>query len=201
MTRETLKQAIPALLIAALLPGGALADGVGPGTDWPTAGGTVAALGDGATAGASTASSGTAGEAGLLASLSPGDRKIASALYEAQGGGVGKGRIRLDDIARARQEGFSWNEIFKRMKADGLLQEKNVGQVISKHASREVVGEAASAAEADKRSQARSKFLKSLGKPSQQSPVAAARSKLKPTARPGGGTPGRRAILTLAFVR
>ncbi|PIW29283.1 MAG: hypothetical protein COW30_05280 [Rhodospirillales bacterium CG15_BIG_FIL_POST_REV_8_21_14_020_66_15] len=91
--------------------------------------------------------------------LSPGGQKIARSLFEAQevqdtgtGGGTGDGTTAaadgdgtvsasafadgqpatLDQIAKAKADGSGWGQVFKEMKAAGLVSEKNLGQVISK---------------------------------------------------------------------
>jgi len=66
--------------------------------------------------------------------LSPGNRKIADALFRAQragDGGDGGTSWTTEDIALAKQQGTGWGNVFKRMKADGLVGEKNLGQIIS----------------------------------------------------------------------
>ncbi len=65
--------------------------------------------------------------------LTPRDQKIAQALVEAQTQNPGANAskpLTLDEItAMKRHEG--WGEIFKDMKAKGLLTQKNLGQVVS----------------------------------------------------------------------
>jgi hypothetical protein len=93
--------------------------------------------------------------------LSPGNQKIAQALYDAQvvktatpasstsssttstsstspsttpstsSTTTAPSKLTLDQIAAMKQSGRGWGEIFKQMKAQGLVQEKNLGQVIS----------------------------------------------------------------------
>ncbi len=79
--------------------------------------------------------------------LSPGNRKIARALFDAQQtqtttgtGTSGTGTtgptsktLTLDQIAAMKQSGQGWGEVFKQMKANGLVTEKNLGQVVSRY--------------------------------------------------------------------
>src|SRR5574337_725168 len=79
---------------------------------------------------------------GAFDKLSLGNQKIAQALCNAQPGGcpstpssATQKTLSRDEIAAMKQhKGFG--EIFKQMKEQGLVQEKNLGQVIS-HANRE----------------------------------------------------------------
>jgi hypothetical protein len=65
--------------------------------------------------------------------LAPRDQKIAQALFEAQTQNTGTNAskpLTLDEItAMKRHKG--WGEVFKDMKAKGLLTQKNLGQVVS----------------------------------------------------------------------
>jgi len=86
---------------------------------------------------------------GAFASLSPGGQKIAQALFEAQkttpptgttgGTGTTAGTatapkpLTLDEIAAKKQAGTGWGRVFKDMKAQGLVQDKNLGQVVSRY--------------------------------------------------------------------
>jgi len=89
---------------------------------------------------------------GSFEALSPGGQKITRALFDAQkqpessggnasdtsattdGGGTGTAETTtprsLDDIAAAKS-GAGWGRVFKEMKAEGLIAEKNLGQVVS----------------------------------------------------------------------
>lgn len=84
--------------------------------------------------------------AGAFESLSPGGQKIARSLFEAQTttpppgstGGTGGTTtapkpLTLDEIAAKKQAGTGWGRVFKDMKAQGLVQEKNLGQVVSRY--------------------------------------------------------------------
>jgi hypothetical protein len=66
--------------------------------------------------------------------LSPGNRRIATALFEAQKpSGPTVERLTLDDIARDRRSGKSWSEIFRSMKSQGLIQAESLSQVLGRH--------------------------------------------------------------------
>ena len=70
---------------------------------------------------------------GAFDKLSPGDQKIARALFEAQPTTQttnGATPLTLDQIA-AKKKHTGWGEIFKQMKAQGLVTDKNLGQAVS----------------------------------------------------------------------
>ena len=67
---------------------------------------------------------------GAFEKLSPGDQKIARALFEAQKTNGGTAPLTLDQIA-ARKQHTGWGEVFKQMKAQGLVTDKNLGQAVS----------------------------------------------------------------------
>ena len=74
-------------------------------------------------------------------SLSPGNQKIARALCEAQTTGTtttstAPKTLTLDEIAAMKQSGRGWGNVFKDMKAQGLVQDKNLGQVVSRYSQR-----------------------------------------------------------------
>ena len=52
----------------------------------------------------------------------------------------------LDQIAAQKQGGHAWGEIFQTMRDQGLVQEKNLGQVVSKYQRPSAAATAASAA-------------------------------------------------------
>jgi hypothetical protein len=63
--------------------------------------------------------------------LSPGNQKIAQALFAAEhpvAGGATK--LTLDQIAELK-ESEGWGKVFRQMKADGLIQARNLGRVVS----------------------------------------------------------------------
>ena len=64
--------------------------------------------------------------------LSPGNQKIANALFAAQKPTGTQTALTKDQIAGLRStEG--WGRVFKTMKADGLIQAKNLGHVVSSY--------------------------------------------------------------------
>ena len=72
---------------------------------------------------------------GAFANLSPGEQKIARALFDAQTRSTAPGAPRLlslDQIAAEKRGHDGWGEVFKDMKTRGLLTEKNLGQVVSR---------------------------------------------------------------------
>lgn len=75
---------------------------------------------------------------GAYASLSPGNQKIARALFEAQktrsGGTAASKPLTLDEIAARKQHGGGgWDKVVNDMKARGLVQARNLSQVVSRH--------------------------------------------------------------------
>ena len=98
----------------------------GTGTQ-PTSRGAGTQTGTGAGMQTSTTST------GAFQNLSPGGQRIAQSLYNAQNPPAGTTRLTLDQIATMKgREG--WGRVFKEMKTDGLVQAKNLGQVVSGHA-------------------------------------------------------------------
>jgi hypothetical protein len=70
---------------------------------------------------------------GAFQNLSPGGQKIAQSLFDAQHPPTGTKAMTLDQIAALKgKEG--WGRVFKEMKSDGLVQARNLGQVVSGHA-------------------------------------------------------------------
>ncbi len=74
-------------------------------------------------------------EASAFDQLSPGNQKIAESLFGEQSipDGATSEAWSLDQIAIARQDGQGWGKVFKQMKADGLVDAKNLGQLVSAH--------------------------------------------------------------------
>ena len=70
-----------------------------------------------------------------FASLSPGGQKIGRALFEAQSKSGTAKPLTLDEIAALKQN-RGWGEVFKSMKAQGLLTDKNLGDVVSSYERR-----------------------------------------------------------------
>ena len=71
---------------------------------------------------------------GRSASTLSADSQIALALYEAQipGGSPGAPRSRDELAAMARQSRSGWSQVFKQLKAEGLLEEQTLGQVVAR---------------------------------------------------------------------
>ena len=81
------------------------------------------------TSGTTMSSSGASASA--FQSLSPGNQKIANALFTAQSQSTsGRARLSRDQIATLKGSEGS-GRVFDQMKAEGFLQEKNLGQVVS----------------------------------------------------------------------
>jgi hypothetical protein len=81
------------------------------------------------------------GNQDAFARLSPGEQRIARALYDAQraGGDSGPGwgqaaaRARsLDEIAGMERGLAGWNQVFKQLKAEGLIAEQTLGHVVAR---------------------------------------------------------------------
>ncbi len=78
---------------------------------------------------------------------SPGNLKIATALFDAQSGetadppsdGDTASAWSMEDILQAKEDGQGWGQIFKQMKEDGAIDARNLGQLVSRH-SRELNG-------------------------------------------------------------
>lgn len=98
--------------------------------------GTVApslALGSGAVAQTKSMTSAPAFD-----KLSLGNKKVAASLYQAQTPGTSPTGspirpLTLQQIASKRLSGQSWGQIFREMKAQGLVQEKSLSQVVSRY--------------------------------------------------------------------
>jgi hypothetical protein len=98
--------------------------------------GTVApslALGSGAVAQTKSMTSAPAFD-----KLSLGNQKVAASLYQAQTAGTSPTGspirpLTLQQIASKRLSGQSWGQIFREMKAQGLVQEKSLSQVVSRY--------------------------------------------------------------------
>jgi hypothetical protein len=71
--------------------------------------------------------------AGAFDQLSPGNQQIAHALFEAQMASRPPGTppaLTPDDLAALKQSGQGWGDVFKQMQTQGLVQERNLGQVV-----------------------------------------------------------------------
>ena len=102
-------------------------------------------------ASASPASAQTATVDGAYAKLSPGNAKIVRALHEAQvtntmpappaessstTASAAPRTLTRDQIAAMKSGGQGWGQVFHAMKSQGLLVEKNLGQVVSRYEHR-----------------------------------------------------------------
>ena len=74
--------------------------------------------------------------------LSLGNQKVAAALYQAQNPAVASTAhgaapaarpLTLEEIASKRRSGQAWGQIFREMKAQGLVHEKSLGQVVARY--------------------------------------------------------------------
>jgi hypothetical protein len=165
-----LKRIGMALLGWVLVPGPALAQTAPAGSGTPTstvntgaAAGTTETTTPPSTPPAGTGTSSPTPEAGAFATLSPGNQKIAQSLFAAQvtkapastttGGATSPGArtssptgpstgstLSLDQIAAMKQAGQGWGQIFHQMKAEGLVEAKNLGEVIIQHQKQPTTG-------------------------------------------------------------
>ena len=75
---------------------------------------------------------------GAFESLSPGNQKIALAIFDSERRAgpttatAGTKPLSLDEIAQMKQDGKGWGVVFKEMKSQGLVQDKNLGQAVSR---------------------------------------------------------------------
>lgn len=83
-----------------------------------------------------------ASPASAYAKLSFGNQKVAAALYQAQNPAVASTAhgvapaarpLTLEEIASKRRNGQLWGQIFREMKAQGLVHEKSLGQVVARY--------------------------------------------------------------------
>lgn len=67
--------------------------------------------------------------------LSLGNQKVALALYQAQTPMMGTTArpFSLEQIAAKRRGGQGWGQIFRELKAQGLVHEKTLGQVVARY--------------------------------------------------------------------
>jgi len=66
-------------------------------------------------------------------SLSAGNKRIATALFEAQTTAEGVTRMTLEQIAQERRSGRKWGDVFQEMKSQGLIQAETLGQVLGRY--------------------------------------------------------------------
>jgi len=74
---------------------------------------------------------------GGYAKLTPGNQRVVDALYKAQrtsaAGSMAATGYTRDQMAAMKQSGLGWGQVFQRLKAQGLVREKNLGQVMSQY--------------------------------------------------------------------
>lgn len=150
---------------------------------------------------------------GAYENMSPGNQKVALALFEAQaaatgrvpgrsataesatgGSTIGPESLTLDEIAALKQRSRGWGQVFGEMKSRGLVQERNLGQVVSRYGHRPetttTVGTESGYYSAGGRSSGPGGHASSLA----GSSSAGARpdtNRSGPSAHPGGGQRGR----------
>lgn len=67
-------------------------------------------------------------------SLSPGNKRIATALFEAQSTTASDATpMTLEQIASEHRSGRKWGDVFQAMKAQGLIQAETIGQVLGRY--------------------------------------------------------------------
>ena len=67
-------------------------------------------------------------------SLSPGNRRIAVALFESQKPTAPGARpMTLEQIAQEKRSGKTWNEVFQAMKSQGLVQAETLAQALGRY--------------------------------------------------------------------
>jgi len=72
---------------------------------------------------------------GAFESLSPGNQKIALAVFDSElraDPTTATKVLSLDEIAAMKQGGKGWGKVFKEMQSQGLVQDKNLGQAVSR---------------------------------------------------------------------
>lgn len=91
---------------------------------------------------ASPTSAQTPSVAGAYERMSPGNQKVARALFDAQaaatpappGSGARASRtLTLDEIASQKQGTQGWGQVFQVMRSQGLVLETTLGQVVSRY--------------------------------------------------------------------
>lgn len=71
---------------------------------------------------------------GAYESLSPGNKRVAAALFEAQKSTTGgTAPLTRDQIAEERRSGKSWGDVFQAMKSQGLVQAESLAQVLGRY--------------------------------------------------------------------
>lgn len=85
-------------------------------------------------AGGSSQSATSTSASGDFEKLSPGDQKIARALFQNQSTGeasVNTKPLSLDEIAAMKLSGQGWARVFDEMKSRRLVRQRNLGQVVN----------------------------------------------------------------------
>ena len=88
-------------------------------------------------------------QTGAFAQLSPGGQKIAQALSNAQTP-TATNKLTVDQIAEMKKDHEGWGEVFKAMKKDKLLTQKNLGQVVKAFEHQDPQGAKLARAELDR---------------------------------------------------
>jgi len=70
---------------------------------------------------------------GAFESLSAGNKRIATALFEAQTTAGSATPMTLEQIAQERRSGRKWGDVFQEMKSQGLIQAETLGQVLGRY--------------------------------------------------------------------
>lgn len=69
-----------------------------------------------------------------FAALSQGNKRIATALFEAQNTtSSGATPMTLEQIAQEHRSGRKWGDVFRDMKSQGLIQAETLGQVLGRY--------------------------------------------------------------------
>ena len=67
-------------------------------------------------------------------SLSPGNKRVAVALFEAQKSSTADTTpLTLDQIAQERRSGKAWSDVFLALKSQGLIQAETLAQVLGRY--------------------------------------------------------------------
>ena len=95
--------------------------------------GTTTAWADPQAAPPTPPATGATSSPGVYDTLSPGSKRIATALFEAQKSAPSARSMTRDQIAQERRSGKTWGDIFQVMKSQGLIQAETLGQVIGRY--------------------------------------------------------------------
>jgi hypothetical protein len=93
--------------------------------------------------------------AGAYERMTPGNQKVARALFDAQAaaftpvppasGARTSRMLTLDEIAAQKQSSQGWGQVFQAMRSQGLVQETSLGQVVTRYESQRSRAAAAAA--------------------------------------------------------